>query len=153
MIVQRWGDDDELLRELAAALQATEVLTGRIRQLGEGAFAWHGVDQELELASLVYDSSLDPTPAVRADATEAFRTILFDTSAVSIELERLGDLLVGQVIPPEPGTISLVGASGTVTETEVDDLGRFSLETVPAEPVRFTWRTPTVSLVTDWVRL
>jgi hypothetical protein len=90
---------------------------------------------------------------VRGDTAEAQRTVLFEAAAVSVQVEKVGEVLVGQVVPGERGTIALVTAGGEVTEAEVDELGRFSLPALPAEPVRLRWRTPGTSLVTDWVRL
>jgi hypothetical protein len=153
MTSRRWDDDERLLQDLAEALGTAGGLAEGIRQLGDGAFAWHGVDEELELASLVYDSSLDSTLVVRGEPAQAQRTVLFESSAVSVQVEKLGELLVGQVIPPDRGTISLVSAGGDVIEVDVDELGCFSIEALPVEPVRLRWRTPAASLVTDWVRL
>jgi hypothetical protein len=153
MTARQWDDDERLLGDLAAATAPSAVLAGRVRQLGHGAFAWHGVDAELELASLVYDSSMDPTLVVRGDPAEAPRTVLFETAAVSVQVEKVGGGLVGQVVPAERGTVTLVTAGGEVADADVDELGRFSLAALPSEPVRLRWRTSAASLVTEWVRL
>jgi hypothetical protein len=140
-----------MLAELAEALESVAGGAARMRAAGEAAYTWHRVDEELEFASLAYDSLLDPDVVVRG--AQMHRTVLFEGASGSVELQRSGDTLVGQVIPPENGEISLVAASGQVTDAEVDELGCFHLEGVPAEPVKFRWRTATASLVTDWIRL
>lgn len=145
-------DDDRLMDQLAEALGAAGPLTGRVRQLGEGAYAWHGVDAELESASLVYDSLVHADAGVRG-TPESRRTVQFEASTVAVELERTDDVVVGQVIPPRPGTVSLVGATGPVAEAQVDELGCFSFDRVPSGPVRLRWSSPTEAVVTTWLRL
>ncbi len=153
MTSPRWDDDDRILAELAEAITSVPAGSDRLRSVGEAAYAWHGVDDDFELAPLAYDSLLDPNLAVRGPGAPAHRTVVFEGGSASVELERSGSTLVGQVIPPEPGEITLVTASGQITGAEVDELGCFCLHTVPREPVKFRWRTATASVVTDWIRL
>lgn len=152
-MTSRVSDDDErLLDRLAEALTLAEPLAARIRQLGDGAYAWHGVDAELESAGVVYDSLIDADAGVRG-GEDVPRTVMFEADTVSVELERTGDQVVGQIIPPRSGVIALVPAGGAATEAQVDDLGCFSFDRVPAGPVRLRWSTPAQAVVTDWIRL
>lgn len=152
MTSRRWDDDDQLLHDLGEALRAPGTLTDRIRRLGTEAYAWRGIDEELEFAGLVFDSALEATAGVRAAPLSTPRSVRFESGAVCVHLERAGDLLVGQVVPAGPGTLSMITAGGTTTTVEVDELGCFTIDGPPAEPVRLTWRTPTTGLITDWIR-
>ena len=153
MTSPQWDNDESVLAELADAIRATEPSSARTRWLGEGAYAWHGADYEFHLASLLYDSLLDPDPAARAGDGSASRTIVFEGAAGSVELERTGDALIGQVIPPESGAIELVAADGQNVRATVDSLGCFSFENVPGQPVKVRWRTGDAQLCTEWIRL
>jgi hypothetical protein len=153
MTTPPWDEDERTLAELVEAIGATPTGPERMRGAGEAAYAWHGVDAELEFAGLVYDSVLDPGQVVRGVAERRHRTVLFKGGRGSVEIERTGDTLVGQLIPPERGEISLVAARGPLTHADLDGLGCFCLDAVPTGPVKIRCRTATLSLVTDWIRL
>jgi hypothetical protein len=142
-----------MLADLAEALGTVAPLLERTRVLGQGAYAWHGIDTDLELASLVYDSALAEPLAVRGPVTPNHRTVVFAAADASIQLSHSGDGVVGQLIPPTGGSVSLVTAGGDVASAELDELGCFSLPRPPAEPVRLRWRTEAGSFVTEWVHL
>ena len=152
MASQAWSDDERLLQELTAVLRAVEPLAAGLQRAGEAAFSWRTIDEELELASLVYDSVL-AEEAVRGPAAENYRMVLFEGRSVSVQVERNGDVVVGQVMPPGPGQLTLEGANGHRAEVDVDELGCFCLEQLPAEPIRLRWDSDSAHLVTAWMRL
>jgi hypothetical protein len=148
-----WDDDEHLLEELAEALRSAGPVSERMRAGSEAAYTWRRVDEELALASIAYDSLLDTELLVRSAAGEAHRIVLFEAGSVSVEVERNGASLVGQVVPPERGEILLEGAGGRAVRVPIDELGCFCIDDLPPELVRFRCETPTAHLVTDWIRL
>src|SRR5688572_27501619 len=93
------GDAQAMLADLAEALGTVAPLLEQTRRLGAGAYAWHGIDTELELASLVYDSALEERMAVRGPATPTHRTVVFAAADASIQLSHGGDGGVGPLSP------------------------------------------------------
>ncbi|MEU4423103.1 hypothetical protein AB0F81_20960 [Actinoplanes sp. NPDC024001] len=143
-------DDERLLRDLASALGGVTAVQDRIAALGEGAFAWYGVDEELEFAGLVHDSLLDGELVVRG---ELHRTVMFACSSVTVQVERSAGLVVGQVVPAVEGDICVLLAGGECSWIRTDELGCFSLPAVPPEAFRLRWRSATADVITDWIRL
>ena len=97
MIQHRWDDDQHILDDLSDALRAA-ALAGTIAEYGKGAYAWPTVDQDLLLASLSFDSSLERVQERRADPDDP-RVLVFTASPLSLELEVLPDRIVGQIVP------------------------------------------------------
>src|SRR5438067_12525594 len=54
------------------------------------------------LASLTFDSALEPVPGLRSGSGQP-RVLIFTAEHLSLELEVMADLVVGQIIPPGPG--------------------------------------------------
>lgn len=145
-------DDQEILDDLSEALLEAAPLAGTIAEYGRGAYAWRTVDQDLLLASLTFDSSLEPVPERRSEPGES-RVLTFTAAPLSLELEVMPDHVVGQVVPPGPGEIRVETAEGVTFHVEADDIGFFDLPEVPRGPVRLRCDTPVARLVTDWIRL
>lgn len=146
-----WDDDEALLAELGAALRSAGEVPATVVSDGQAAWAWRGVDAELELASLVLDSCLDETADVRG-AQDGPRLLVFDGGAVSLEVEVGEDALIGQLLPPAAGEVALVAADGAETTVSSDDVGCFTLP-LPSGPVRLRARTSEGTLLTDWLSL
>jgi hypothetical protein len=146
-------DSQAMLADLADALRAVAPVLEQTRRLGVGAFAWHGIDTDLELASLVYDSALAGSATVRGPGGPAHRTVVFAASDASVQLSLGGDGVVGQLVPPTGGSVALLTAGGEVATAELDELGCFSLPRPPDEAVRLRWRTDAGSFVTEWIHL
>jgi hypothetical protein len=144
---------DALARDLADALRGTEPLSTVIGAWAIEAFTWRSVDDDLLTAGLLSDSAHDPGPVVTR-GERGNRVLVFSTDLRSVELEVLPDRVVGQFSPPSAGTVAVeVVGHEVVATAEVDDLGFFMIEPVPAGVVRLRCSTATTRLVTDWVRL
>jgi hypothetical protein len=151
MTQHRWDDDQHLLHDLSDAL-SDAALAGTFAEYGKGAYAWRTVDQDLLLASLSFDSSLERVEERRSDRHDG-RVLVFTAPPLSLELEVMTDRIAGQILPPGPGGVWVEAADGVVSKVEVGDLGFFELHAMPRGPVRLRCDTPTGRLVTDWVRL
>lgn len=146
-------NDDQLLRELGEALRSAGPINEDELARARGTFTWRTVDDELALAALVHDSSIQERSLVRGEAAPGGRTLIFEGDTVSVEVDATPDAVAGRVVPPGRADISLLTVSGTVGETTADDMGSFTFAAPPSGPVRLLCRTATTRLVTDWVRL
>ena len=151
MTQHRWDDDQNLLDDLAEALREA-ALAGPLAEYGKGAYAWSTVDQDLLLASLSFDSSLERVDEQRSGAGDG-RVLMFTAAPLSLELEVLPDHMSGQIVPPGPGEIRVETSDGGTFHVEADDAGFFYIPRKLAGPVRLRCDTPAGRLVTDWVRL
>jgi hypothetical protein len=147
----RWDDDQHLLDDLSDALREA-VSADTLAEYGKDVYTWRTVDQDLLLASLSWDSSLEHVQR-RRSAPEDSRVLVFTAPPLSVELEVMPDRTVGQIVPPGPGEIRVEAADGGAFLVEVDDAGFFDLPSMPRGLVRLRCDTPTGRLVTDWVRL
>ncbi len=148
-VARGWGDDEALLAELGLALRHAGTAPDTVEVDGKAAWAWRGIDAELELASLVLDSSVDEAAAVRGAGP---RLLVFDGGTVSLEVEVGDDALLGQLLPPVTGEVALVAADGSETTVRTDEVGCFALP-LPSGPARLRARTPQGDLLTDWLAL
>ena len=149
---QPWGDDEVLLAELGAALRSVGEVPDAVVSDGKAAWAWRGVDTELELATLVLDSCLDESAAVRGTEAAVPRLLIFDGGGLSLEVEVGDDALIGQLLPPAAGEVALVTADGSETTVSSDEVGCFTLP-LPSGTARLRARTAEGSLLTDWLRV
>jgi len=150
--VRNGCDDEQLLAALREAMKAREAVPPWFMETGKAAYAWHNIDAEL--AQLTYDSSrdLDAAAAVRSEAA-SIRALTFTSARLSIELEVAKDSLLGQIIPPGPGTLETHTATG-VTTSPVDEIGCFTIEPIPPSPFRLRFRTTnTIDVLTGWITL
>jgi hypothetical protein len=147
----RWDDDQHILDDLSDALRGA-TLASTIAEYGKGVYAWRTIDQDLLLAPLSLDTSLEPVQERRADAGGG-RVLVFTAPPLSLELEVMPDCVVGQIVPPGPGEIHVETPAGVAFHVEADDVGFFDLPGNLRGPVRLRCDTPTGRLVTDWVHL
>src|SRR4051794_21473579 len=108
----RDDSDDELMLELKEAVAGERSAPEHVLEAARAAFEWRNLDEDLELLSLSYDSSLAEAVGVRGPAPAAARMLVFDGDQVTIELELGSDVLMGQVVPAEPDRIILESADG-----------------------------------------
>jgi hypothetical protein len=149
-VLDSW-DDDRLLAALGEAVRARQAVPDAFVEMGQRAYAWHRVDAEL--AELTYDSEADRTVAVRSE-TASIRALRFTSAHLSMELEISEDCLLGQVIPPRPGTLEVQTGAGASTETAVDEIGCFEVDPLPASPFRLRFRAADgTDVLTGWVTL
>lgn len=153
MTSARWDDDELLLADLRAAVAATPAVPDHLLAAAQAVWTWRTVDEELLLASLSFDSRLQPVGGLRADGDEQSRTMVFDWPALSLEIEVLPGQLVGQLIPAAAGEVRLLTAEGQYAAAATDETGSFVLERPPGGPVRLVCRAGDVQGQTDWVTL
>lgn len=145
-------DDDELLAALGEAIRAREEVPEWFVETGKNAYAWHNIDAEL--AQLTYDSSRDrdAVAMVRSEAA-SIRALTFTSTRLSIELEVTAGSLVGQIIPPQAGTLEVHTTAG-VASSPVDEIGCFSVTPIPNSPFRLRCRTEDgTDVLTGWITL
>lgn len=148
----RWSDD-ELLQELGAALQELPVDESVIRS-AEAAFTWRTVDADLEFLGLVAGSGLTAGTLVRGSGPGAPRTLVFRGERLSVEAEIDEDGMVGQLIPAQPGQVTLVTADGPQATTEADELGCFAFPPpVSGGALRLACRLDGGHYSTEWVTI
>jgi hypothetical protein len=130
----RWTDD-ELLRELRAALQEPPVDEKLIRA-AQAAFTWRTVDADLEILSLEAELTASDTALVRDAGQGAPRVFTFHGERLSVEIEIDDVGIVGQLTPPGPARVTLVTPDGPQAAADADEVGCFSLPAPPSGPMR-----------------
>ena len=136
MGTHRWDDDDRLLDDLGAALRAAGPVPASVAA---------------ELAALRYDSLLDRELLLRGSAPIS-RSLVFQGSTMSVDVELSDDMLVGQLVPPTAGEVVLLGIAGELGRTHADELGSFTLPAPTRGPIRLLCDTSSGRLVTEWLR-
>jgi hypothetical protein len=145
-------DDEQLLEALRESLRARQAVPSWFVAMGKNAYAWHNIDAEL--AQLTYDSHADAEQVafVRSE-TASIRALTFTSAHLSLELEVGEDSLLGQVIPPQAGTLETYTTAGPTT-TPVDESGYFAVEPIPASAFRLRFHTADgADVVTGWITL
>ena len=148
------GEEEKLLAELRLAGRLDPVPPDAIAA-ARACFMWRTLDAEL--AELTYDSVLDENALAGVRSTAPLRLLTFESPAMTVEIEAnvTGSRrqLIGQLVPPQPGTVEIrhVGGSRVVT---ADELGRFSADDLAPGPVRLECRGAAgdqAPITTDWV--
>ena len=146
-------DDEQLLEALREAMEARQAVPAWFVTMGKNAYAWHNIDAEL--AQLTYDSHADTEqPAFVRSETASIRALTFTSAHLSLELEVGEESLLGQVMPPQAGTLETYTKAG-LTSSPVDESGYFAVEPIPASPFRLRFQTAGggVDVVTGWITL
>ena len=151
-MTERFDDDEALALELAELLRDVRPHVDEAARRAKGAFTWRTIDQDLLTAELMFDSTQQAEPALTRGA-DSGRVLVFSVELKSVEIEVLSDRLVGQFTPESSGQVEVEGDGGVIATVPVDDLGFFVITPVPTGVVRLRCTTPTMRLVTDWVRL
>jgi hypothetical protein len=151
-MVDSW-DDEQLLNALREAMRARRAVTPAFVEAGKNAYAWHDIDAEL--AQLTYDSSRDHERSVSLRSeTASIRALTFTSAHLSIEVEVTDHSLIGQIIPPQEGRIETQPRVGVPTAAQIDEIGCFSIDPIPASPFRLHCRTNDgTDVVTGWITL
>jgi hypothetical protein len=148
-----WTDDDQLLATLGEALRAGDV-PGAVVRAGKLAYAAHGIDAQF--AALTYDSAVDDGQALAATRAEPARarSLTFGSTTLTIELEVTEDAVLGQLLPPQPGTVQVEVDGGGDETVDVDEAGGFVVSPIPQSPFRLRFRTAAGgSVITGWIPL
>lgn len=144
-----WDTDEGLAADLTAALRERAEVPEQLVRIGKDAFAWHTVDAEL--AELTTD---EPELAGSRAEGAALRTLTFVASQVTIEVEVTDTALVGQIVPPQPGELTLRGRDGSTRVVPVDAVGWFQLRPRPAGRFQLHLRAVSgLSVLTEWTSL
>jgi hypothetical protein len=146
-----WSDD-ELLRELGAALREPPVDEGVIRA-AQAAFTWRTVDADLELLVLDAASGVAAGALVRSSGPGEPRILAFHGERLSVEIEIDDAGIVGQLTPPRPGQVTLMTADGPQVTAQADDIGCFAFPPPAAGPLRLDCRLGDDRFITEWVTL
>ncbi len=146
-------DDDALLAEVGEALAAAGPVPAPVVEAARGAFAWRGLDRDLdrdlELLELVQDPTLQGGAGVRGVAATGHRSIAFRGGDLVVDLQ-VGSDILGQVVPPQRCRVVLLGSRGRLAEVDADELGCFRLARPDRGPVRLTCRTAGHAAATGW---
>ena len=146
------ADNDELVSALRALAALHDPVPPDAIAAARSAVAWLTMDAEL--AELTVDSSVEPQlPGVRGATGTTL--LIFDASDRTVEVEIIeevgaGRRLVGQLVPPEPGTVEVRHRGGR-SVAQADDVGRFTIGEVAAGPVSLRWAVGGRVFETDWV--
>ena len=151
MNVNQSNDDDILMAELREALAARAAVPPEFAAIARSAYAWHHIDAEL--AQLIYDSRDDAgLSATLRSETAVIRALTFASPRFSIEVEVTDDALLGQLVPPQPGTVEVQALAGEASEGEIDEAGCFTVEPVPDGKFRLRFHTDgQPDVLTGWL--
>jgi hypothetical protein len=142
---------DPLLVELRSVIEVADPVPAGVVATAKASFAWRTIDAEL--AELVADSGLVDSSA---RAAAAARLLTFEAAGCTVEVEvaETGATrhLVGQLIPMERTNLTVRWPDGS-RDAESDELGRFSLDDLPAGPISLTIRRADSDppVATSWV--
>lgn len=144
-------NDDELLEALRDALATSEEVPQAFVEAGKAAFVWRTIDAEL--AALTYDSDWDVRePVLVRSESATLRSLTFASDGWTIELELTPDGVLGQLDPPDTGTVTARDDAGELASAEVDELGFFALRPVPTVPYRLVCSVDCgITILTGWV--
>ncbi len=146
-----WRDDDQLLELLRDAMSTAREMPAAFVDAGKAAYAWRTIDAEL--AALTYDSAWDAEELTLTRAESAMlRTLTFTSDALTIELELTPHEVLGQISPPQGGTVRLTADSEDVGTTPIDDLGFFIVRPAPRHPFRLVCQIAAgITVLTGWI--
>jgi len=132
-----WDDDESLLAALDRALHPAVDVPASFLQKAHDCYTSY---LEAELAALAYDSAADSAELaiLRAPEEAALRTLTFEATSVTFELEVMPDGLAGQLIliPPLAGRLQLLSNKGEVIDIPTIVDGYFRIRPTPGSPFR-----------------
>src|SRR5687768_934629 len=136
MDIDFFRDDDALLAALKEALEcARHPQDGLVVANAQDAFSYSTIDDEL--ATLVYDSLLESDLVNATRDPAETRTVVFESDALSMEVEIIGDTIFGQIAPVGERSVTVEASDGTTIESMTDELGCFSIVLAADGPLRF----------------
>ena len=146
-----WHDDEKLIEALREAFASADDVPAAFVEAGKSAFAWRTIDAEL--AALTYDSALEPLDAVAVRSESAIlRSLTFASDGWTVEIELTPNAVLGQLDPPEVGTVTARGDGGQLVTADIDELGFFVLGPPPTVPYRLVCATESgTTILTGWI--
>lgn len=147
------GADEELMTNIRQALAEVAAVPPEAVAAARAAYQLHDLDNELELLTMLYDSSIDESAGARSTAFVTARYMTFQGKDISLEVEVSADAILGQVVPPQRATVSILSAAPPSAPYRTDELGGFTLAKPASGPIRLTCRTSTGTLQTDWISI
>ncbi|HEU4346477.1 MAG TPA: hypothetical protein VFR35_01690 [Actinoplanes sp.] len=150
MPCRTWSDDDGLLRDIGDAVRP-DPQEQQVMDAGRAVFAFHSSDLDKEVAALLDDSHVDGLAAVRGPSSGAPRNLVFGLGELRVEIELSDAGIEGQLIPPEPGRVTLLDATGPIAETAADEVGCFAFPPGQHGPIRIECAVSGRTLVTEWI--
>ena len=78
--------------------------------------------------------------------------LTFSAGEVMLDVEVTSGGLMGQVLPPQPARIEVLGGPGGAVPLAADEMGRFRADTAPSGPFALRLRTGEDVVVTEWLR-
>ena len=152
---QDWNDE-ELLSRLGVVLDDADPVPSEVVAAAKSVVPRLELEFDVDaiMAEVVFDSASDELVGVRG-TREATRELTLSAPGVEIELVVLSDgarRLVGQLVPPQTGTVELTSGQ-VVRTTHADHLGRFTFLEVPEGPIRLSCRLDAGGQVvqTNWL--
>jgi hypothetical protein len=145
--------EEGLLRELRAIVSRIDPTPPEMVAAAKSGFIWRTLDAEL--AQLTSDSVLDADRMAAVRGVAAPELLTFEAAGLTVEVETAagpdGVRLLGQLVPPQAGSVEVRHTGGTVT-VDADDMGRFTAAGLQAGPVSLSCRTAADGLhvATDW---
>ncbi|MGY1632028.1 hypothetical protein ACI784_10040 [Geodermatophilus sp. SYSU D01186] len=143
-------EDDRLLDLIGQAVRSVGPIPPAARAAGEAAWSWRTVDAEL--AALTHDSTAGE-PVLQRSAPTTPRTLVFEGGGLAVELSVTEEGLVGQLVPPTEGEVTLLSRAGVLDHTTVDEVGCFTFDEPAGGEVQLRCGTSSGVLRTDWFSL
>lgn len=146
-------DDEDLLAALCAAMRARAEVPPEHVAAVKGIYAWRTIDAEL--AQVTFDSSREPDAVATIRSEPAsIRALTFTSAHLTMQVEVIGDSLIGQVIPPQEGMVEVQAWDGVAMTALVDGTGCFCATTIPRGSFRLRYRNQRdADVVTGWITL
>lgn len=141
------------MADIRQALAEVAAVPAAAVDAARAAYQLRDLDNELELLTMLYDSSIEYGAGTRSAAFVTARYMTFQGKDISLEVEISADHILGQVVPPQHATVSILTRTQSSTPHRTDALGGFTLGKPAAGPIRITCQTSTGTLQTDWISI
>jgi hypothetical protein len=149
-------DDDLLVADLRRIAAEVDPVPPGVIEAARAAIATRRLDHEL--AELVADSADADSglhfEAVRGPGVAESRLLTFDGGGVQVDVDLApsgaGLRLIGQFTAPVV-ECAVERGDGTAVDVDVDELGRFVADGIPAAPLRLRYRSATGLIRTAWL--
>jgi hypothetical protein len=90
---------------------------------------------------------------VRGSGQDTPRTLVFHGERLSVEVEIDEAGIVGQLMPPRPGVVTLVTADGLQVAAQADEVGCFTFALPASGPLHLDCALGADHFITEWVTI